>query len=205
MLSAMHSPEDKAWWVEAGANKELDFVDRVIPLLGFSGVINPTKREDCYAPDLVVNGHLADLKCQRTPFFRAQELFGVDPQFAVSFNEKDYRRYSEHFPDIDIYYWVVWQTTTMRIRDEEHRVKPMAGVWRATFPAIRHRIESESVRAHEYLHRFFDEQGNGKKSFMFDLRNFEFLGGSAVAQDPQLWADSVIAGSIQHESVRNSA
>lgn len=183
----VHSPEDKAWWCEAGAEKECVFVEQVLPLLGFSGVINPAKQYDPFAPDLVVNGHLADLKSQRTPFFKAKELFGVDPQFAVSFNDKDYHRYAEQYPDIDIYYWVVWQTTSRRIAGEERRVKPMAGVWRASFAALRNRIEHESVRSHTYLHRLLDGQGNGKSSYMFDLRKFEFLGGSSVAGDGLLW------------------
>jgi len=160
----------------------------VLPELGFSAAINPDKTHDRYAPDLVVNGHVADLKSQRTPFFKAQELYGVDPQFAVSFNAKDYRRYCEHYPEIDIFYWVVWQTTVRRIDGEERSVKPMAGVWRASFPALRYRIENESVRSHTYLHRLLDDQGNGKSSFLFDLRKFEFLGGSAVAQDALLWS-----------------
>lgn len=190
MMPVMHSPEDKAWWVEAGADKELDFVERVLPQLGFSAAINPEKAHDPYAPDLVVNGHVADLKSQRTPFFKAQELYGVDPQFAVSFNAKDYRRYCEHYPEIDIFYWVVWQTTVRHVDGEERSVKPMAGVWRASFPALRHRIEHESVRSHAYLHRLLDGRGNGKSSFLFDLRKFEFLGGSAIAQDALLWSSA---------------
>ncbi|HEY2326660.1 MAG TPA: hypothetical protein VGH52_04155 [Gaiellaceae bacterium] len=185
----MHSLEDKEWWCAAGEDKERAFVEQVLPLLGFSGEINPAKQEDRFAPDLVVNGHLADLKSQRTPFFKAQELFGVDPQFAVSFNDKDYRRYAEHYPELDIYYWVVWQTTTRRIGSKERSVKPMAGVWRATFAAMRYRIEHESVRSHTFLHRLLDGPGNGKSSYMFDVRKFEFLGGSSVARDAVLWAN----------------
>ena len=66
----------------------------------------------------------------------------------------------------------------------------MAGVWRASFAALRHRIEHDSVRSHDYLHRLLDERGNGKSSFLFDLRKFEFLGGSAIAQDALLWSDA---------------
>ena len=188
MNTLMHSPEDKAYWVEAGADKERVFVDQVLPSIGFTGVINPDKEQDRFAADLVVNGHLADLKCPRTPFFKAQELHGLDPQFAVSFNGKDYRRYCARYPTIDIFFWVAWQQTVMLIEDEEFRVRPMAGVWRASFPALRHRIEHQSVREHSYLHRLFDERGNAKASYLFDLRKFEFLGGSKIAQDAVLWS-----------------
>jgi hypothetical protein len=58
-----------------------------LPALGCKGELNPAKQLDPYAPDLVVEGHLADLRCQRTPFFKVQELYGIDPQFAVTFNQ----------------------------------------------------------------------------------------------------------------------
>jgi hypothetical protein len=151
-------------------------------------VINPAKAADVYAPDLIVEGHLADLKCQRTPFFKAQELYGIDPQFAVTFNTNDFERYRDAYPSLDIYFWISWQRTEMTIRGESYSVKPMAGVWRASFPAIRRRIQEQRVGAHAYLHRLFDTQGNAKSSFVFDLRQFEFLGGLVVARDLVFWS-----------------
>lgn len=49
-----------------------------------------------------IEGHLVDLKCQRKPFFQAAEQYGIDPQFAVKFNEKNYLRYRERYPSIDL-------------------------------------------------------------------------------------------------------
>lgn len=182
------SPQEKAFWVDAGAEKEVVFVEQVLPQLGFRGELNPAKAGDRYAPDLVVEGHLADLKCQRTPFFKAQELHRVDPQFAVTFNEKDFQRYRANYPSLDIFFWVAWQTCEKKIGDQVYAVKPMAGVWKGSFPAMRRRIEEQRVGAHAYLQRLFDQQGNAKQSFVFDLRRFEFLGGSAVARDAVLWS-----------------
>jgi hypothetical protein len=182
-----HSSQDKNFWVEAGADKERVFVEQVLPELGFKGDLNPEKQLDPYAADLVVEGHLADLKCQRTPFFKAQELYEIDSQFAVTFNQKDYERYCDRYPSVDIFFWVVWQTTAKEIGDRVYTVNPMAGVWRASFPALRRNIEQQRVGAHAYLERLFDTQGNAKKSFVFDLRRFEFLGGSSVASDAVLW------------------
>lgn len=115
-------------------------------------------------------------------------MYGVDPQFAVTFNAKDYLRYSESYPNIDLYFWVVWQVTTRQVGGEARHVKPMAGVWRASFPTLRYRIEHESMRSHDYLHRLLDQEGNAKRSYVFDLRKFEFLGGSTVAQDAVAWS-----------------
>jgi hypothetical protein len=182
------SPEDKSFWVEAGAEKELVFVSEVLPRLGFSGSLNPAKALDRYAPDLIVEGRLADLKCQRTPFFKARELHNVDAQFAVTFNDKDFERYRDRYPSLDIFFWVVWQTCEKTIGGQLYRVEPMAGVWRASFPALRRRIEEDRVGAHAYLNRLFDNVGNAKRSYVFDLRRFEFLGGTGIARDPILWS-----------------
>jgi len=134
------SPQDKAFWVEVGRDKKTEFVERILPGLGFDGSVNPAKAADPYAPDLIVEGHLADLKSQRMPFFKAREKYGVDPQFAVTFNEKDFLRYRDRYPSMDIYFWVVWQTCERTIANVRYSVRPMAGVWRASFPALRRRI-----------------------------------------------------------------
>lgn len=80
------SNQDKDWWVEAWRHAEDRFVDHEARSLGLSATINPAKAADPYAPDLVVDGSLADLKCQSTPFFRAHDLYGLDPRFAVTFS-----------------------------------------------------------------------------------------------------------------------
>jgi len=109
----MHDTEDKQWWVIEWRRKETLFVDEVCPRLGLKARINPAKKHDPFAPDIVVQGVLADLKCQQTPFFKAGELYGIDPQFAVTFNQKDHLRYNERYPDIVIYYWLDWQVVSL--------------------------------------------------------------------------------------------
>jgi hypothetical protein len=69
-----------------------------------------------------------------------------------------------------------------------YTVAPMAGVWRASFPAIRHATESGSVRSHDYLDRLLDAAGNAPSSFILDVRRFELLGGSDVCRDPRAWS-----------------
>ena len=93
----MHNTEDKQWWVIEWAKREVLFVEKVCPELGLLAGINPEKSSNRYAPDLVVSGLIADLKCQQTPFFKARDLYGLDPQFAVTFNRKDYLRYKEQY------------------------------------------------------------------------------------------------------------
>jgi hypothetical protein len=74
--------------------------------LGLKARINPDKGENSYALALIVDGRLADLKVQNTPFFKAREKYGVDPTYAITFNRKDYNSYKSKYLDIDIYFWV---------------------------------------------------------------------------------------------------
>ncbi len=169
------SNEDKGWWVEAWKDAEVVFVDSVAPYLGLEAQINPAKALDAYAPDLIVGGSLADLKCQSTPFFRARDLFGLDPRFAVTFNRKDYERYSTRYPDIVVYWWVAWTTTEKRIGSRVYNVEPMRGVWRVPFPDLRVRVERGEAPLHPYRQRVGDTRGNALDSFLFDLNTFEQL------------------------------
>src|SRR3989344_8017214 len=109
-ISIPHDTEDKSWWLLHGAQLEERFVEVCCKHLHLSAAINPVKITNPTAPDLVVNGRLADLKTQNTPFFTAAR-YGLDPRFAVTFNRKDYERYKRFYPDIDIYYWVDWTQT----------------------------------------------------------------------------------------------
>jgi len=165
------STEDKAWWVIHGRDLEERFVNNVLPMLGLRGKINPEKETNPYAPDLIVEDHLADLKCQRAPFFTAGRL-GLDPQHAVTFNHKDYVRYSKEHSSLDIFFWVNWQV----LADFGVRVEPLNGVWRGSFPAMRFSINCGKVPLHEYRHRVDDRHGNAKSSYVFDVRRFEALG-----------------------------
>ena len=170
----MHDTEDKQWWTIEWAKREHLFVEKVCPELGLAGSINPAKLRDKYAPDLVVDSRLADLKCQETPFFTAR-TYGIDSQFAVTFNRKDYSRYKQLYPDLIVYFWIDWQQSAMSIRGKQYSVRPMAGIWRASFGTLMCRIESGDVPLHAYQRRQGDMRGNAKESYLFDVRSFECL------------------------------
>jgi hypothetical protein len=171
----VHNTEDKQWWVIEWAKREVLFVEKVCPELGLLAGINPEKSSNRYAPDLVVSGLIADLKCQQTPFFKARDLYGLDPQFAVTFNRKDYLRYKEQYPTIIVYFWVDWQGREKVIRGTRYAVQPLAGVWRAAFSALAALIESEQAPLHTYQRRQGDTQGNARDSYIIDLRRLECL------------------------------
>jgi hypothetical protein len=164
-----HPTEDKAWWCQHGSDLEARFVKICKDQFGLDAKINPDKATNPYAPDLVVNGVLADLKVQNTPFFTAPR-YGLDPRFTVTFNRKDYARYSELYSGIDIYYWIDWAQLAWKDR----RVQYLGGVFWAPFKKLAGMIEAGAPE-HNYIHRRNDTQGNAKSSFLLDLRSFKPL------------------------------
>src|SRR5262245_5095651 len=106
---AMHDPEDAQWWYRFGADKAKEFAERVAPKIGLSNTtLNPDKKIDYNAPALIVGGVLSAIKTQETPFFKARKYYGIDPQYAFSFNQGDYLLYKDKYPDLPIYVWINW-------------------------------------------------------------------------------------------------
>ena len=171
----MHDTEDKHWWVIEWAKQEQQFVAQVCPALGLAATINPAKQRDRYAPDIVVDGQVADLKCQQTPFFKARVLYNLDPQYVVTFNRKDYLRYQRLYPGITIYFWLDWQVRERLIGRAAFAVAPLAGVWRAPFAQLAALIEQRIAPLHAYQRRHHDLQGNAKESYLVDVRALECL------------------------------
>ena len=169
----LHDTEDKNWWVIHGADREQTFVKEICPKIGLQATINPQKAVDPYSFDLVVGGNKADLKCQETPFFVAGPKYGISAKYAVTFNKKDLLRYQELYPDIEIYYWVNWQTTEKKIYNKVFRVEPLTGVWKAPLSRIEHCIEEKEAPLHRYQRRVGDKHGNARDSYILDLRWFE--------------------------------
>lgn len=159
--------EDKKTWCNFGASREIAFVENVVPLLELDIIVNPEKVYNPYVIDLFdrTSSKYADLKTQNTPFFTAGK-YGVDPQYAVTFNKKDYDRYCKLYPMCDIYFHVQWEQESYR----NIVVNPLSGVWVAKFADMRSLIEKNMVPLHPYKYRGNDLV-NAKDSFVFDLRN----------------------------------
>ena len=177
MLKELHNTEDKAWWVVHGATKEEEFVSLVAPQIGLKAEINPEKLKDDYAPDLVIDDDrkIADLKAQNTPFFTVGKTYrGYDPNYTVTFNKKDFDRYSELYPDIHILFWVKWLQTSMGKGINRIEVSPIYGVWRCTLQEICSFIH-EGAPLHAYQRRGEDRDGNAKNSYLLDLRRMQCI------------------------------
>jgi hypothetical protein len=163
------SPEEKPYWCARGEQDERDFVEFVASRHGLSAIINPAKRLDPYAPDLIVDGALADLKAQRTPFFTAGCWDGFDPQFAVTLNAVDVERYSRLNSDLVLLFWVRWDRREYRLGSRTYRLQPMEGVWRTTVSDVTAWIESGAAPLHVYRRRLDDMRRNARASYVLDL------------------------------------
>ena len=86
-IGVPHDTEDKNWWLEHGLTLEYEFVQMCKKSRRIDAVPNPSKASEPWAPDLIVNSELADLKVQNTPFFTASR-YEMNPRFTVTFNRK---------------------------------------------------------------------------------------------------------------------
>jgi len=168
--SVPHNTEDKNWWLLHGVGLENRFIRICNEKLNLDALINPEKKNNPYAPDLIVNKRIADLKTQNTPFFTSTR-YKIEPRFAVTFNRKDYERYKTLYPDIDIYFWVDWIQTEWR----GIKVDYLGGIFTLPFKSVQEIIENENAPEHHYMHRVNDNAGNAKSSFILDIRSFHKL------------------------------
>ena len=177
--SVIHDTEDKKFWLRHGEELERRFVAFCNSLLEVEVCINPEKATQPTAPDLLFHRRLADLKTQNTPFFMAGK-YGCDPRFTWTMNLKDYRRYNELYPDVDLLVWLDWQQLSMKIGETHHEVKYLFAVYHINFREIAKMIETGSVPLHGYQRReastgrgpladVLDGGQNAKASFVFDL------------------------------------
>lgn len=163
------STEDKHAWCAIGEAEEREFIGRRLPALNLHGTINPAKSADKYAHDLLIQ-FPADLKAQRTPLFLARELFGIDPQYAVTFNDKDGARYSRLYPNLLIVFDVQWTTTSKEIGGKLRTVKPIHTTRCGFLADVRRAIVRDGCKSVKYRRRVNDAAGNAKRSWVFDVR-----------------------------------
>lgn len=162
MTDKIHNTEDKDYWVEKGRELEDEFVQTVAPVAGLDARINPAKDDDKYAPDLLVDGELADLKTQHTPFFTAGK-YGIQPHFCVTFNTKDKTRYVKKYGDLPVYFWVKFEAG----RQYGAHCKAQEGVWLGYAAKMLGPV-------HKYKRRGGQaEWQNASGSMLIDLRDLE--------------------------------
>lgn len=168
-LASGVSPEDKAYWCARGEQEELVFVQSIAHAHGLNATINPMKAIDPFAPDLLVDVGLADLKTQRTPFFTARRRYRFDPQFTVTLNVGDVGRYTGYGDDFAIFFWVRWDTLERSFGGRSYAVRPLEGIWQTSAGEVCGWVESGRAVPHRYRNRTDDTRGNARDSYLLDL------------------------------------
>lgn len=166
--------EDKEAWCRAAECEEREFVAQRLIELGIEGQINPQKAVDKFTHDLVLTVR-SELKTRKTPFFMAKTIFGLDPQYAVTLNYKDERRYAELYPDIIVMFDVKWEELSKTIGGTTYEVQPMHETYAGFLGDIRRAIEADGGQRHRYRNRVDDTNGNAKTSWIFDVRRLHRL------------------------------
>lgn len=168
------TPEDlqnKILWCKEGERIEEVFVSKYGDKLGL--VINPDKKSNPYAPDLLKStGGLGDLKTQNTPFFKVKKLYGLNPSYTVVFNRKDYERYRSIYPGIEIFFWVEWHSVKFQMGGFIQEFDYINGVWSIPFASLCEVIERS--QEHFYKQRISDRNGNARSSFVINLLDSAF-------------------------------
>ena len=161
--------EDKIAWCNHGAVKEIDFANSRLFDIGLAGHINLAKKNDPYTHDLFVQFPV-DLKSVTTPLFKAQELYGLDPQYTVTFNHKDALRYKEKYPNILVLFDINWETLDKEIGNHVYHVGPMHITVAGFLSDISRAVKQSGMHKIEYKNRVDDTVGNAKISWVFDVR-----------------------------------
>ncbi|MEM6525251.1 MAG: hypothetical protein AAGF85_06595 [Bacteroidota bacterium] len=165
---AQKNLQDKAYWCTHGESIEASFVNQYGTQL--KTIINPEKKINRYAPDLLCSGEIADLKTQNTPFFKSGKLYGLDPTYTVVFNKKDRERYYDMYPELIVVFWVNWQVIKMNLDNTEYSCRPLNGVWAVRFGKLNALCNEAPL--HYYDQRKFDQLGNAKCSYVLSLKSF---------------------------------
>jgi len=194
--------QNRAVWYRHGVRREDVFVETYGSGLGVQ--INPEKKRNPTVPDLLHQTHLADLKCQNTPFFHAFKV-GIDPTYAVTFNLKDaysYGKWGKNHANLVIFYWVDWAAVKMVSNGKVHTASHLTGVWKVDFSTIEELRSTSPIHWYNQRNRQYEthpdmkanlaafeprlvdgknvwsirETGiNAACSYVFDLRKFERL------------------------------
>ena len=170
------STEDKLAWCEKfGDETERTFATDRLFNLGIASWPNLEKRTNKYAHDLFCIFQ-SDLKTVRTPLFKSQELYGIDPQYAVTFNLKDQERYNSLYPNIIVIFDIKWEVTEMELNNIIYKVNPMRVTVAGFLADIKNAIKADGNQKIEYKKRVNDDNGNAKSSYVFDARLLHRIG-----------------------------
>lgn len=164
--------ENKQEWCDYGDDAERIFAAGRLFQLGLGGHINPQKKTNPYVHDLYVQ-FPSDLKTVRTPLFKSMELYGIDPQYAVTFNHKDAERYKQLYPNIIVIFDILWKDCLKDFNGVKYQVEDMHLTVAGFLSDIRNAVMKSGSHRIDYARRVEDTNGNAKSSWVFDARHLQ--------------------------------
>ena len=201
----MSRPKDnqdkRAWCDTYGVAQESAWCEWARDALTLDVRINPAKDEDRFTFDLLLNGKPADLKTVRTPLYLARPMFGIDPQYAVTFNHKDGTRYRSLYPDITVIFDVAWDGTPYVAQDgERFAVRPMRLVALGSLDDVAHAVKEAGSQTLTYKYTDFETQAPQHHKTVAELRfrdktdqEIASITGFRVAQVRRILAHAPVA------------
>ena len=153
--------EDKQAWCDYGDTAERTFAASRLLEIGLGGHINPQKKTNPYVHDLYVQ-FPSDLKTVRTPLFKSMELYGIDPQYAVTYNHKDATRYTEMYPNIIVIFDIPWKDCSKNFDGVVYTVPDLHLTVAGFLYDLRNAIIKSGSKRIDYAKRVDDTSGNAK-------------------------------------------
>jgi len=172
--------EDKESFTNfASKYQEPKFVEFINDLayLEFKVEINPKKTEDKYDHDLLINGYKGDLKTQHTPFYRAKDFYNLDPQWAITYNHKDYVRYKNNYTNKNLPFYIIFDVIRKNEFNQKYEIRTdaMRAIFMCDVRKLENLIETNQIPLHSYVNRQDDNKGNAKSSYVFDVRHLRMI------------------------------
>lgn len=179
--------DDKAFWCKHGEEQEKAFVKVYNQLkirkylnTNFDITIHPSKKNNPYHPDLLVNDkEMGDAKIKNSPLFMAK-TYNVPPQYALTIDLKDVFNYRKRLQtknqDVYIFIWVKWEAHKMVTSYKSYSVNKMGGIWVTKISKLLNHLKRNDVGIHWYKEKFrqpnFFEQDNpwAKELIKFERR-----------------------------------
>ena len=158
--------EDKEAWCRLGEEYERLFLKKQ----SFDGVrfkLNPQKIDDKFTHDFLM-GARCDLKTIRTAWKKADQLFGIPNQYAISINHKDIQRYHKLYPNIFL---------LLEIQTELYQGYHLTDLFR-----LKVYVKKGLAKRHFYQNRQDDNLGNARSSWVFNA----------------LWFPKIMSQNIRH-------
>lgn len=159
------------WWYKKGEQLEKHFCKNIAPKYGIDAKINPSKDDNPFVPDLIINDDiLAEFKHKETPFFTCSLHGDFEPRTTITLDKQSIDYYRKQYRDLYIFIYVNWQTLTW----SNIKIDPLIGLWGTTTKSLEYLIENDYSHLHLQKNRRMMNDGT-KHVYIFSLDHFYYF------------------------------